>query len=236
PLDKIMFAVDRKSFWNKLYTDSNDMSLNIDARRGAGLSMDTLEGDTIFVATKLGLDQIKVQKTQYAIGSLSNNIIRKLKYIGVYANYLGVSLDIKQMWVTSAERDAELQANLIYKSVYNATNQLAINSMYRGSSGIYVEEELKKGISKELIISNLSIGILNGTKTDRNLKPRYIGFNHISNKGQTIDIGANPGLDPSKSSFRKSLRKFISVRIILDSRSIEEGKKGEQNCHHLVFK
>ena len=235
-LDKVIFAINRDHFWKRLYKDSSDKSINEEARKGVGLSMSSLEGNTIFVATTLGIRNITVQKTSDSTGSLSNDVIKKLKYIGIYANYIKKSTDIKQIWVTSAERDANKQANLVYDSVYKATDKLAINSMYKGSSGQYVETELKKGTDKNTIVTHLESGILNGLLTDTNLKPRYTGFNHVSNKSKTIDIGANSGLDPAKSSFRESLRCFISKGIILDSRSIEEGLKGEKDCHHLVFK
>ena len=235
-LDKIMFTINKDHFWNRLYKDSSDKSINEEARKGVGLSMTSLESDRIFVATKLGLDKISVNKISSTRGSISNSIINKIKYIAIYANYIKSSNDIKQVWVTSAERDAQEQANLVYDSVFMAKDQLAINSMYKGLAGHYVENALTQGISKEVILDHLETGILNGQLSDISLKPRYIGFNHISNINKTVDIGANNGLDPAKSSFRESLRCFIKKGIILDSRSIEEGNRGEKDCHHLVFK
>ncbi|MGL4677741.1 MAG: hypothetical protein ACRCWI_08795 [Brevinema sp.] len=104
-----MFAVDRKSFWNRLYTDSNDMSLNIETRRGAGLSMDTLEGDAIFVATKLGIDYLKVRYNPSGMKSISSQSEIKLKVILLYYNCI-YDKDQREIVITSTSRTAREQA------------------------------------------------------------------------------------------------------------------------------
>ena len=222
-LDKVIFAVNKDYFWNRLYKDSSDKSINEEARKGVGLSMTNLEGNNIFVATKKGRDSIRVGYNPSSLDKISSKAEERLKCIVLYYNAM-YNKSQKEIIITSTKRTPEDQAKEVYKSVFYATDKLAINSMYKGNAGRFTEDELKKGTPEQTIKDMLALGIK---------EKRFTGFRHIDDPDNTADIGfgSNPNL--KNSAFESVLRLFRGRSFVRVALIPPEGE--ETVCYHMVI-
>ena len=99
--------------------------------------------------------------------------------------------------------------------------------MYIKKSGEKAREWIKEGYSKTDVIKHIK-SMIQGN----------LGFRHVNNSENTMDIGAGSGRDTyNNSHFRQSFVKFQEINKYLNGNdSIEEGKKGEYLCYHAVFR
>ncbi|MGL4388080.1 MAG: hypothetical protein ACRCTJ_01630 [Brevinema sp.] len=236
--DKFMFKINKDLFWNRFYQDSNDKRINEEARQAVGLSMDRLEDDKIFVVTKKGVDTIKVAYKYTDMDHISSEAEDRLKVIVMYFNYKCHKTQ-NNIVITDTKRTAKEQAKIVYNNVAIESGGVASSSMYKGNSGQFVEQELKKGTSKEEIINMLEAGIEAPNKIGipqmiNSKMDIFTGFNHVNASKNTCDIGI--GSNPwAELDFISILSIFISHNKFLDSRTLPLGKGNEKNCHHLVI-
>ncbi|MGL5956320.1 MAG: hypothetical protein ACRC0X_06930, partial [Brevinema sp.] len=82
-----------------------------------GLSMNSLESDKIFVATKLGIGQIPIGYSSISnpVRNVSDKGKLKAHVIALYTNYLGAS--INKLTITSTKRTLEQQAEIIVQKI-----------------------------------------------------------------------------------------------------------------------
>lgn len=195
--DKIIFAVNKDLFWKRIYKHSDDKKINEEARKGVGLSMNSLEGDKIFVATKAGIDQITVSNKPGVSGTTSTNNITRLKIIGLYANHLANSNVIKTILISDVARTPIEQAGYIHRDALNYPNINDTNAMYDGYIGKLTREWIQEGLDTQEITNRLTnyITVINPD-----------GFRHISSSNDTIDIAANVTRDTADTNFNKSFK------------------------------
>ena len=226
-LDKEIFKNHKDIFWNRLYKDSSDKSINEEARKGVGLSMTSLEGDSIFVATTLGIKNITVSNKPGVTGSVSSTNKIRLQIIGLYANHLVRSNSIRTILISDVARTPDRQAEYVYNDALLYPNISDTNTMYAGKIGELARKLIKDNVSPLEITTQLTNYITtNGT------------FRHVNNSGNTVDIAANDTRDTSKNEFLKSFAQFMKANtwIISNNSLMKGGDGGETNAHHTVFK
>ncbi|MGL5955250.1 MAG: hypothetical protein ACRC0X_01390, partial [Brevinema sp.] len=210
-----------------LYTHNDDKKINEEARKGVGLSMNSLESDKIFVATKSGIDTITVSNKTGVSGTISSNNKIRVQIIGLYANYLANSNVIKTILISDVARTPVEQAGHVYRDALKYPNINDTNAMYIGNIGKLVRKLIQENTDTQEITNQLTNYIItNGT------------FRHVNNSGNTIDIAANDSRDTSKSEFTNSFTQFMKANTWLSSNnSLMKGRDGgETNAHHTVFR
>ena len=223
-LDKIVFAINRDYFWNRLIKASGFGASEFhNIREAANLRKDSLGKDKIFTPSKAGRDSIRVGYSPNNLPQISSKAEERLKCIVLYYNAM-YNNSQKEIVITSTGRSSEKQANLVYNSVYYAMGKLASHSMYTGNAGRFTEQEIKKGTPEQDIKDMLAKGIK---------EKRFTGFNHIDAPDNTVDIGfgSNPNL--KNSNFESVLRLFKGRSFIRELLIPPEG--GEKVCYHMVI-
>ncbi|MGL4561157.1 MAG: hypothetical protein ACRCV0_02555 [Brevinema sp.] len=220
--------------------------------------MDQLEGDKIFVVTKLGLDTIRIDKKSDVLGN-PDKFHKKLKFIGLFANFLSGSQEIKAITITSYQRTVDTQSLIVWKDAINYPKLPHEDALYKFETGKgirkiidsntnykatlnEVEEYLKKhkkeeefGITNEVLTVEQSAQISNTLEYLKKRIEGNSGFSHVTGNGDnTIDIGANPNSDARKPCFINSLEHIGNQKTIIN-KFLKEGTSGEINCHHIVF-
>ena len=76
--------------------------------------MTSLEGDSIFVATTLGIKNITVSNKPGVTGSVSSTNKIRLQIIGLYANHLVRSNSIRTILISDVARTPDRQAEYVY--------------------------------------------------------------------------------------------------------------------------
>lgn len=227
--DRLIFNINKDLFWNRLYSDSKDKSINEEARQGVGLSMNSLEDDKIFVATKRGISSI-LEKYVDSFDSIVNPIpriddkyIEKIKIIICYANSLGGSID--KFSITSTKRTPAQQADIMIRDYFSKNKR----GLYGDSEKIYFDNlentelgdiDTRKTIAREKLIENI-----NNQKNNPITGP---GFHHTNPNYTIVDIA--PSSIASKSQFEQSLAKFKGSYLVTYE------KPPKDHAYHLVFK
>ncbi|MGL4561004.1 MAG: hypothetical protein ACRCV0_01775 [Brevinema sp.] len=227
-VDKFMFKINKDLFWNRFYRDSSDKSTNEEARKVVGLSVDQLESDRIFIVTKMGLDKIAVLYKNGVSNTLNTTYTRRLKSIGVYANYLAKSNIINELVISSMARTEIEQAEFVYQDAIAYPIIPHDEALYNGNTGIVARKYIKEGFSKSQVLEKI---------IEEGIRKNPVGFKHISNSGNVIDLGAGDSRQTRHPKFKESFIKFQNTdKFIYSANSIAWGDRGEKNAYHIVFK
>ena len=141
----------------------------------------------------------------------------------------------KEIIITGTKRTPEKQAKEVYDSVKGNSGK-AQGSMYQGYSGMFTEQELKKGTPEQTIKDMLVAGIKGTPQKLNNEMVSFTGFSHIDAPDNTADIGVLISNTWAKSGdFPSTLEKFKSGGKYLNSQTLIYPAEGEKECHHLVI-
>ncbi len=221
-------------FWSYMHNNAGIKDM-IAIREAVGKGKDEVKGEKVgykmFFPSKVGLENISVKYNPTDLSHIDSKAEYRLKAIVLYYNSK-YNKSQKEIVITNTTRTAREQAVIVYNNVKN--NGIS-NSMYKGYSGMFVEQELNKGTSENNIIDMLEAGI-NGIPQNINGAMRsFTGFNHVNAGNNTCDIGINNNTWANNSDFINVLDSFIKNNKILDNRSLPLGRGNEKDCHHLVI-
>ena len=246
-LDKILFAINKKEFWYRLYNDSNDMSLNIEARRGVGLTMDKLEGDKIFVATKLALINViidyNINPSKYPLKEKSEQTLKIIYLYGQYKyNTINKPIIVSSTFRLPSSQWREMKNPL--EKVYDP-NSDTFNSYYK-----YEIDQKYKEI-RDSVGKYKPLSTEDSTKLDT-LMIKWIEdvsstgelFLHCQKGVQVADISPSEGAG-SDSSFIKALDHCRKTAKLVTSKTDTHptilfgesfGSNHKEEAHHISFK
>ncbi len=220
-LDKLIFSIDSKHFWSRLYQDSGDSDINTEARKGAGLTMDKLEGDKIFVATKLGISKFSLSFSSGIKDTIPDEGKKRIKLLYLYCNHLGSNfsnIEITSTFRTS-ERQVEIMINDYFEKgiwgLYGYSEQIYKDIM--NDTSLTLEEKNKKAYDE----------LLKNVNSQKNVDVSP-GFPHCNPNICVVDTKTYD------SNVDKAIKDFRKTGTLITSSSLHFGEKGEK-ANHIIL-
>ena len=233
-----VFSVSPSKFWER-FSKVISISKLKEIRSAVGYTMDKFHNDELrshklFVPSDQGINSISVEYKSNDLTKISGTAEERLKCIVLYYNAM-YNNSQKKIIITSTKRTPEDQAKEVYDSVKGNSGK-AQGSMYQGYSGMFTEQELKKGTPEQTIKDMLVAGIKGTPQKLNNEMVSFTGFSHIDAPDNTADIGVLISNTWAKSGdFPSTLEKFKSGGKYLNSQTLIYPAEGEKECHHLVI-
>ena len=235
-----VFSVSPSKFWER-FSKVISISKLKEIRSAVGYTMDKFHNDELrshklFVPSDQGINSISVEYKSNDLTKISGTAEERLKCIVLYYNAM-YNNSQKKIIITSTKRTPEDQADEVYDSVKGNSGK-AQGSMYQGYSGMFTEQELKKGTPEQTIKDMLAAGIESPYKTGtpqnlNGIDVIFTGFSHVNAPKNTMDIGfgSNPNL--KNSNFESVLRLFKGRSFVQKVLIPPEG--GEKVCYHMII-
>ncbi len=228
-------------FWSYMHNNTGIKDM-IAIREAVGKGENEVKGKKVgykmFFPSKVGLENISVKYNPTDLSHIDSKAEYRLKTIVLYYNSK-YNKSQKEIVITNTTRTDREQAVIVYNNVKNKHKGIASNSMYKGYSGMFVEQELNKGTSENNIIDMLEAGIEAPNKTVTKqllgkIKVPFTGFNHVNASKNTCDIGINNN-SWSTQNFGSVLNEFMDQGKFLNTQTLPLGVGNETDCHHLVI-
>ncbi|MGL4562679.1 MAG: hypothetical protein ACRCVW_02335 [Brevinema sp.] len=99
-------------------------------------------------------------------------------------------------------------------------------ALYNGNTGIVARKYIKEGFSKSQVLEKI---------IEEGIRKNPVGFKHISNNGNVIDLGAGDSRQTRHPKFKESFIKFQNTdKFIYSANSIAWGDRGEK-MHIILY-
>ncbi|MGL5956318.1 MAG: hypothetical protein ACRC0X_06920 [Brevinema sp.] len=246
-LDKTLFALSKDLFWKRLYTQSDDKKINEEARKGVGLSMNSLESDKIFVATKLGIGSISItyydHASKYKLKEKSEQILKFIYLYGQYKyNIINKPIFISSTYRTPSSQWREMKNSL--ENIYDP-NSNSFDSYYKAEIDKKYKE-IRDSVGKYKPLSETDLIRLDSLMIAWIEKVATAGefFLHCQKGIQVSDISPTKGAG-SDISFIKALEYFRARAKFITSKTDKHptilfgesfGSHQKEEAHHISFK